>query len=105
MHNSSARCSPLSECISRRCVENDIHTRSAGWRASRSRFMKSALLVRTQEILPLDGLHRAGLGMPRDEVVFQALLYVACTRARDHPIVTGVKPVSEFPEDPGRGEL
>jgi superfamily I DNA/RNA helicase len=27
------------------------------------------------------------------------LLYVACTRARDHLIVTGVAPVSEFVED------
>jgi ATP-dependent exoDNAse (exonuclease V) beta subunit len=27
------------------------------------------------------------------------LLYVACTRARDHLLVTGVKPTSEFPDD------
>ena len=27
------------------------------------------------------------------------LLYVACTRARDHLLVTGVGPVSEFLED------
>ena len=27
------------------------------------------------------------------------LLYVACTRARDHPLVTGVKPASEFVDD------
>ena len=27
------------------------------------------------------------------------LLYVACTRARDHLLVTGVKPASEFLED------
>ncbi len=30
------------------------------------------------------------------------LLYVACTRARDHLLVTGVDPVSEFLEDLGR---
>jgi superfamily I DNA/RNA helicase len=29
------------------------------------------------------------------------LLYVACTRARDHLLVTGVKPASEFLEDLG----
>ena len=29
------------------------------------------------------------------------LLYVACTRARDHLLVTGVKPASEFLEDFG----
>lgn len=27
------------------------------------------------------------------------LLYVACTRARDHLLVTGVEPASEFLED------
>jgi len=27
------------------------------------------------------------------------LLYVACTRARDHLLVTGVSPASEFLED------
>jgi ATP-dependent exoDNAse (exonuclease V) beta subunit len=27
------------------------------------------------------------------------LLYVACTRARDHLLVTGVEPVSEFLDD------
>lgn len=26
-------------------------------------------------------------------------LYVACTRARDHLLVTGVSPASEFPRD------
>jgi len=29
------------------------------------------------------------------------LLYVACTRARDHLLVTGVEPASEFLEDLG----
>jgi ATP-dependent exoDNAse (exonuclease V) beta subunit len=27
------------------------------------------------------------------------LLYVACTRARDHLMVTGIKPASEFLDD------
>jgi superfamily I DNA/RNA helicase len=31
------------------------------------------------------------------------LLYVACTRARDHLLVTGVEPGSEFLEDLGGG--
>ena len=30
------------------------------------------------------------------------LLYVACTRARDHLLVTGVEPVSEFLDDFGK---
>ncbi len=33
------------------------------------------------------------------------LLYVACTRARDHLLVTGVDPVSEFLDDFGAGGL
>jgi superfamily I DNA/RNA helicase len=31
------------------------------------------------------------------------LLYVACTRARDHLLVTGVEPASEFLEDMEQG--
>ena len=33
------------------------------------------------------------------------LLYVACTRARDHLLVTGVTPVSEFVDDFLKGQL
>ena len=33
------------------------------------------------------------------------LLYVACTRARDHLLVTGVKPASEFLNDLNQEEL
>jgi superfamily I DNA/RNA helicase len=32
------------------------------------------------------------------------LLYVACTRARDHLLVTGVAPVSEFLDDFVKGD-
>jgi len=32
------------------------------------------------------------------------LLYVACTRARDHLLVTGVDPVSEFLDDIIKGD-
>ena len=32
------------------------------------------------------------------------LLYVACTRARDHLLVTGVDPASEFLDDLGGAE-
>lgn len=32
------------------------------------------------------------------------LLYVACTRARDHLLVSGVDPVSEFLDDFGKGD-
>jgi hypothetical protein len=32
------------------------------------------------------------------------LLHVACTRARDHLLVTGVAPVSEFLDDFAKGD-
>jgi superfamily I DNA/RNA helicase len=32
------------------------------------------------------------------------LLYVACTRARDHLLVTDIEPVSEFVDDIKKGE-
>jgi ATP-dependent exoDNAse (exonuclease V) beta subunit len=32
------------------------------------------------------------------------LLYVACTRARDHLLVTGIDPVSEFLDDITKGD-
>lgn len=51
-----------------------------------------------------------GRGPPYDEVAFvrcravvynteRHLLYVACTRARDHLLIAGVEPASEFLDD------
>ena len=44
---------------------------------------------------------RTGDGADLEEVynTERHLLYVACTRARDHLLVTGVAPASEFLED------
>ena len=54
------------------------------------------------EILPLQSriesiADEADLGDTYDTE--RHLLYVACTRARDHLLVTGVEPASEFLED------
>ena len=54
------------------------------------------------EVLPLQArIERVGDHAELDEVYTteRHLLYVACTRARDHLLVTGVEPASEFLDD------
>ena len=54
------------------------------------------------EILPSqERIERVGDQTELDEVYTteRHLLYVACTRARDHLLVTGVEPASEFLDD------
>ena len=54
------------------------------------------------EVLPLQArIERVGEQGELDEVYTteRHLLYVACTRARDHLLVTGVEPASEFLDD------
>ena len=54
------------------------------------------------EVLPLQArIERVGDQAELDEVYTteRHLLYVACTRARDHLLVTGVEPASEFLDD------
>jgi superfamily I DNA/RNA helicase len=65
-------------------------------------FPAIAVMACDDEILPL----QARIEMIADEADLEDvynterhLLYVACTRARDHLLVSGVKPVSEFLAD------
>jgi len=54
------------------------------------------------EVLPLQARITAVSDEGDLEEVYDTerhLLYVACTRARDYLLVTGVKPASEFLED------
>ena len=54
------------------------------------------------EILPSqERIERVGDQAELEEVYAteRHLLYVACTRARDHLLVTGVEPASEFLDD------
>ena len=54
------------------------------------------------EVLPLQArIERVGDQAELNEVYTteRHLLYVACTRARDHLLVTGVEPASEFLDD------
>ena len=58
------------------------------------------------EIIPLQGrIETVGDDADLQEVydTERHLLYVACTRARDHLLVTGVDPVSEFLDDIVKG--
>lgn len=43
-------------------------------------------------------------GATVSDVARRHLLYVACTRARDHLLITGVDPVSEFLDDFLKGD-
>jgi hypothetical protein len=69
------------------------------------RFSSSAR--QSREIIPLqERIETVGDDADLQEVydTERHLLYVACTRARDHLLVTGVAPVSEFLDDFVRGD-
>lgn len=54
------------------------------------------------EVIPLqEGLETVGDEADLEEVydTERYLLYVACTRARDHLVLSGLNPTSEFLED------
>ena len=55
-----------------------------------------ALMACDDEIIPLQERIETVAGVYDIE---RHLLYVACTRARDHLLLTGVAPVSEFLDD------
>lgn len=65
-------------------------------------FRTVAVMACDDEVVPLQGrIESIGDEADLEEVYASErhLLYVACTRARDHLLLTGVKPVSEFLED------
>lgn len=65
-------------------------------------FRAVAVMACDDEVLPLqERIETVGDDSDLKEVydTERHLLYVACTRARDHLLVTGVKPVSEFLDD------
>ncbi len=65
-------------------------------------FRAVAVAACDDEILPLQARIQAVADDADLEDVYETerqLLYVACTRARDHLLVTGVEPASEFLED------
>jgi superfamily I DNA/RNA helicase len=65
-------------------------------------FRAVAVMACDDEIIPLqERIENVGDDADLQEVydTERQLLYVACTRARDHLLVSGVKPVSEFLDD------
>jgi superfamily I DNA/RNA helicase/mRNA-degrading endonuclease RelE of RelBE toxin-antitoxin system len=67
-------------------------------------FRAVAVMACDDEVLPLQGRIEAVTDQADLEEVYDTerhLLYVACTRARDHLLVTGVAPASEFLRDLG----
>ena len=65
-------------------------------------FRAVAVMACDDEVLPLqERIEAVGDDADLEDVynTERHLLYVACTRARDHLLVTGVKPASEFLDD------
>ena len=65
-------------------------------------FRAVAVMACDDAVIPLQERIEAVADDPDLEDVYNTerhLLYVACTRARDHLLVTGVKPASEFLDD------
>ena len=65
-------------------------------------FRAVAVIACDAEVIPLQSRVESIVDETDLEEVYNTernLLYVACTRARDHLLVTGVKPVSEFLDD------
>ena len=65
-------------------------------------FRAVAVMACDDEIIPLqERIETVGDDADLQEVydTERHLLYVACTRARDHLLVTGVEPASEFLDD------
>jgi len=65
-------------------------------------FRAVAVMACDDDVLPLEErLNSIGDESDLEEVynTERHLLYVACTRARDELLVTGVNPISEFVED------
>ena len=65
-------------------------------------FRAVAVMACDAEVIPLQSRVESIVDEADLEEVYNTernLLYVACTRARDHLLVTGVKPVSEFLDD------
>lgn len=65
-------------------------------------FRAVAVMACDDEVLPLQARIETAADDADLEEVYNTerhLLYVACTRARDHLLITGVDPASEFLED------
>lgn len=65
-------------------------------------FRAVAVMACDDEVIPLqERIENVSGEADLEDVYERHLLYVACTRARDHLLVTGVEPASEFLTDLG----
>ena len=65
-------------------------------------FRAVVVMACDSEVIPLQSRIESTVDEAELEEVYNTernLLYVACTRARDHLLVTGVRPASEFLDD------
>lgn len=68
-------------------------------------FRAVVVMACDDEVLPLQERVKAIADLADLEDVYNTerhLLYVACTRARDHLLISGVDPISEFLDDLAR---
>jgi superfamily I DNA/RNA helicase len=85
--------------------EETVHGRltvSTMHRAKGLEFRAVAVMACDENVIPSEARIDAVTDDADLDEVYQTerhLLYVACTRARDHLLVTGVEPASEFLED------
>jgi len=104
------RARSAAELTGAKCVELDqnVNTKSGHLSvctmhlAKGLEFRAVAVMACDDEVIPLQERIESAADESDLEDVFQTerhLLYVACTRARDHLLVTGVEPASEFIDD------
>jgi len=89
-------------------LDNDIETTAGHVSVSTMHLAKGlefravAIMACDDEVIPLqERLETVGDEADLEEVydTERHLLYVACTRARDHLVLSGLNPTSEFLED------
>jgi superfamily I DNA/RNA helicase len=96
-----ARCTELDESVE--VATGTVAVSTMHW-AKGLEFRAVCVMACDDEVLPLQSRVEAVGDMADLEDVYNTerhLLYVACTRARDQLLVTGVEPASEFLEDMG----
>jgi superfamily I DNA/RNA helicase len=88
-------------------VENGCVAISTMHFAKGLEFRSVAVMACDDEVMPLQGRIEGVADEADLQEVYDTerhLLYVACTRARDHLLVTGVAPASEFLDDLLKGD-
>jgi superfamily I DNA/RNA helicase len=108
-----ARAALKEACIAFKILDEHVETTSGHVSISTMHLAKGlefravVVMACDDEVIPLqERIETVGDDADLQEVydTERHLLYVACTRARDHLLVTGIEPVSEFVDDILKGE-